>query len=359
MTGVLYRQDLDEVRTRLRLWWHGEDIGRPVMKITAPGEKPVEMIDEMPRPAQWQTDYSTSDFDYRVFLARQACNQTYYIGEAVPWVSPDLGPGCLSLYLGCEAKEEKDTVWFEPFLEGTEEARFPYNPDNFYWCFTLQLTEAIQRIGRGKFLLHFPDLIEGLDTLAAMRGTEELLMDMISKPDWVHACLREITDRYFHYYDVLYDRIRDEQGGSCFWIWAPGRMSKLQCDFSAMIGPDMFRDFMGPVLREMTERLSYSMYHWDGPGALPHLDCLLELPQLDMIQWVPGAGAELPDDRRWWPLYHRMVEAGKRPFIHYCSGKESLLAMKKEFGEGFKRFYIEMQAPDKATGEEWLKTAEV
>ena len=28
-----------------------------------------------------------------------------------------------------------------------------------------------------------------------------------------------------------------------FWAWAPGRMSKLQCDFSAMISPEMLKSF--------------------------------------------------------------------------------------------------------------------
>ena len=42
----------------------------------------------------------------------------------------------------------------------------------------------------------------------------------------------------------LYDLLRDDRGGSHFWAWAPGRMAKLQCDFSAMISPQMFRQFM-------------------------------------------------------------------------------------------------------------------
>jgi len=85
--------------------------------------------------------------------------------------------------------------------------------------------------------------------------------------------------------------MRDEVGGSIFWAWAPGRMAKFQCDFSAMISPAMFGEFMVPVLREMTERVSYCMYHWDGPGALGHHDHLLSLPRLTMLQWTPGADA--------------------------------------------------------------------
>ncbi|MBM3277273.1 MAG: hypothetical protein FJY95_04225 [Candidatus Handelsmanbacteria bacterium] len=58
-----------------------------------------------------------------------------------------------------------------------------------------------------------------------MRGTEELLAHLIARPEWVHACLRQITDRCFHYYNLLYDLMRDEVGGSIFWLWAPGGLA--------------------------------------------------------------------------------------------------------------------------------------
>jgi hypothetical protein len=236
------------------------------------------------------------------------------------------------------------TTWCEPCFAEPEEARFEYDPANFYWDFTLRLTHEQLRLGRGRFLCQFPDLIEGLDTLAAMRGTEKLLVDLLERPGWVKSCLRQIIDRYFHYYDILYDLMRDEVGGSHFWAWAPGRMAKFQCDFSTMIGPGMFADLMVPVLTEMCERVSYSMYHWDGPGAIVHHDHLLSIPCLTMLQWTPGAGVEPLEHERWWPLYHRTVEAGKKLYLGWIAGVESLVALKREFGPKLKQFLIGMGA---------------
>ena len=151
---------------------------------------------------------------------------------------------------------------------------------------------------------------------------------------------------------MLYDLFRDEVGGSCYWAWAPGRLSKLQCDFSAMISPDMFAEFMVPVLTEMTERISYTMYHWDGPGAIPHLDHLLSIPALDMIQWTPGAGVPPADDETWWPLYHRIVDGGKKLYCAGCRSQERLVALKREFGPKLKQFLItiELESPEQAEG---------
>lgn len=356
MSGLLYREDMDEVRQRLTTWWNGGDIGRPVIQMSAPREEPLEQIEEMPQPEGWVTGYSTSNFDYRVNLSARACINRWCLGEAVPMVSPDLAPDCLALYLGCKGVESEGTVWCEPFIDDPDQAEFAYDPENFYWQFSLRLAREQLRLGKGKFLLQYPDLIEGLDTLAAMRGNARTLIDLLERPEWVHACLRRITDLYFHYYDILYDMMRDEVGGSIFWAWAPGKMAKFQCDFSAMISPEMFGEFMVPVLTEMCERVSYCMYHWDGPGAVPHHDHLLSIPKLTMLQWTPGAGEEPPDHPRWWPLYHKTIDAGKKVNAG-CSSAESLLAMKKEFGPKLKQFLIGMGAESKEEAEEILKMA--
>jgi 5-methyltetrahydrofolate--homocysteine methyltransferase len=357
--ALLYRPDWLEARDRLTVWWNGGDIGRPAFLITVPRPEPWEEIEVMPEPPGWVTHYSTSNLPYRVNLALRSCLGATHVGEAVPTVTPgDLAPNCLALYLGCHGVEMPDTVWCEPFIDEAAEARFEYDPDNFYWRFTVDAYSETLRLGRGKFLHQFPDLIEGLDTLAAMRGTARLLIDLLERPDWVHACLRQITDRYFHYYDILYDMFRDEVGGCVFWAWAPGRMAKFQCDFSAMISAAMFRDFMAPVLTEMTERVSYSMYHWDGPGAIQHLDTLLSIPKLDMIQWTPGAGAEPTWHERWWPLYHSILDAGKKVFLGGDS-LDQLLPLKREFGEQCKNMLIGCWAPTLDEAESLMKSMEL
>ena len=341
---LLYRPDWAEARKRMTAWWNGGDIGRPAMQIAVPRAEPIEYIPEIPAPEGMLTGYTTKSLEYRVNAALRVCLQTEYFGEVVPSASPgDLAPNCLALYLGCRGVEMPGTVWCEPFIDIAGDMPFNYDPENFYWKFTLSAVRKTLAGGRGKSLQQYPDLIEGLDTLAAMRGTEELLQDLLDRPEWVHASLRKITDLYFHYYDMLYDLIRDEVGGSVFWAWAPGRMAKFQCDFSAMISPAMFGEFMAPVLEEMCERVSYSMYHWDGPGAIPHHDHLLAIPRLDMLQWTPGAGAEPTWHSCWWPMYHKTLDAGKRLYI-WAENVEQLRSIKREFGEQSKRMLIGVTA---------------
>lgn len=343
--GLRYRPDWLAARERLGEWWNGGDIGRPAMFVYVPREAPIEDIPEIPPPPGCLArNYTTKSFDYRVNYAQRACVSTHYLGEAVPSISSgDVGANSLALYLGCKGEEAPETVWFEEFIHDPDRDTFGYGPDNFYWTFTLDVLRRVKPLAEGKFLQAFPDFIEGLDTLAAMRGTEQLLTDLIERPDWVRCALRRITDLYFRYYDVTYDLIRDEVGGSVFWTWAPGRAAKLQCDFSAMISPGMFRDFMVPILGEMTERVSYSIYHWDGPGAITHHDALLALPRLNMIQWTPGAGVEPDWHERWWPLHHMTLDAGKKLMIG-GGGEDQLRALRREFGEKCKQMHLTVWA---------------
>lgn len=337
-----YRPDWAEARARLTAWWHGEDIGRPLVQVSVPRETPWEAIPALPEPPGWTGGYSLADDAYRLNAMQRAAAARDYLGESLPAVAVgDLAPNCLALYLGCRGVEMPGTVWCEPCWSALDPDRLAYDADNAYWRATLGLTDRMLPRSRGRFLHQFPDFIEGLDTLAALRGTEELLEDLVERPDVVHACLRRITELYFHYYDVVYDHIRDEGGGSVFWVWGPGRTVKLQCDISAMLSPGMFREFMLPVLREMTERCAYNIYHWDGPGAICHLDALLELPRLQVIQWVPGAGAETAAHPRWWPLYHRILDAGKAAYLPGVT-PEDVPRLKREFGRQSHRMILQV-----------------
>lgn len=357
--SLTYRPDWESARDRLTTWWNGGDIGRAAMQLSAPREDAWECIPEVARPEGWITDYSTSDMAYHLYARYAGVVSRWYLGESAPSIAPgDLAPNTLALYLGCQGHEMPGTVWCEPFLEDPEAARFDIDPANPNWQFTQAAADQALAFGKGKFFFQFPDLIEGLDTLAAMRGTETLLADLIDRPEWVQACLRQITDRYFYYYDLLYDQYRDEVGGSVFWAWAPGRMAKFQCDFSAMIGPRMFEEFMGPVLREMTARVGYCMYHWDGPQAIPHKATLLNLPDLDMLQWTPGAAYPQTYDPYWYPLYHEVLDAGKKLLVG-ANCKEHLEGFKQEFGEQTKQFLISGAVATPAEGEEWLRFMEV
>ena len=103
--------------------------------------------------------------------------------------------------------------------------------------------------------------------------------------------------------------------------------------------------------------MSYSMYHWDGPGAIPHHDHILGIRALDMIQWTPGSGHPPPEDRSWWPLYHKTIEAGKKLYIGEVT-LDGLRALAREFGPRLRRFLIGMSVAGPREAERAIALAE-
>ena len=312
-----WKADWAEARDRMLAFWRGETLDRPPLWLTAPRTHPAN-DDDCPRPpAEVAERYL--DKKYVLAKALHRLSHTCFIGESVPAAMPYLGAGEMALYLGSQPTFAEDTVWYHPCLPSLSgSADLRHDPANPWWRWTQEMTSMLAEAGRGRFLVSYPDLVEGLDILASLRGTEGLLMDLLDAPEEAHRYLRQILQLYFTYYDRLSALMCAPQTGSVFsgfGVWMPGRGAKLQCDFSAMISPGMFEAFVVPYLRRQCQALDHSLYHLDGPGALQHLRLLLGIPELGGIQWEPGAGHEPLHDARWLPLYHQIQDAGKIVFL--------------------------------------------
>jgi 5-methyltetrahydrofolate--homocysteine methyltransferase len=308
-----WKEDWQKSRERLAAWWCGENIDRPAIAIFAPKSNIIKKSINIPNTFKERR----TNIKYRIIKSEIDMMNTFFGGEAFPVLDTEIGPGDLALFLGAKPifRDDTEVVWYQPVITDSNlNEPLEFNPENEWWVFFRKFIAEAVKHGKGTYLVGMPDLIEGLDTLAQLRGHERLVIDMFKRPRWVHERLREITDLYFVYYDAIYKMISDEIGGnafSLFRIWGPGRTSKVQCDFSALISPKMFKEFVEPYLKEQCSRLDFVLYHLDGPDALKHLESILNIQEIDAIQWVPGAGEEPPESPKWIPIYKKILKAEK------------------------------------------------
>lgn len=309
---MYYKPDWAEARKRIEAWWSGEVIDRVAIAVTAPRSQPVP---ERPWPPPADPERLWTDVEYRLDLTEAYCTGTYFGGEAYPRLNPSMGPGTLALFLGAFPTWMDDTVWFDPvFREVSESTTLAYDPRNQWWGVCQQLVAAGVEQGRDRYLVVLPDLIENLDTLASLRGTDALLVDALERPEAVHHVQRELVPIYFEYYNRLFNMTHGQAVGSGFHhhcAWAPGRMAKLQCDIGVMISSRHFEQLAFPYFVQQCNQLDYVLWHLDGRENLRHLDSILKLPNLRAIQWVPGAGDFPEASPEWYPLYRRILSAGK------------------------------------------------
>jgi hypothetical protein len=70
--------------------------------------------------------------------------------------------------------------------------------------------------------------------------------------------------------------------------------------------------------------LDNSIFHLDGPGAIKHLDSLLDVPELNAIQWVYGAGNGPGSKAEWIELYKRVQHKNKGLMISCVNVEDAL-----------------------------------
>jgi 5-methyltetrahydrofolate--homocysteine methyltransferase len=307
---MLYKEDWEKVRQRMLAWWQGEILDRVALQVDAPRDNA--------RPHNWDPFYLARHLDEpeRAFTEwENYCRATFFGGEFVPNLWANLGPGIPAAYLGATPHVVEDTVWFEPPRELSLEkiATLEFDKNNYWWEKTKELTVLAAEAGKGKFFAGLTDLNSVFDIIGHLRGTQNLLCDLMDRPEVVKKATTLVNDIWLACYDELSGITGRFQEGTVGWmnIWFPGRGCEVQCDFSYMISPAMFEEFVLPHLAEECRHLDQSIYHLDGPGELPHLEMLLDIPELDGIQWVPGVGNPGTGSPSWFAMYRRIQEKGK------------------------------------------------
>lgn len=319
---MLYKNNWEDTQRRFNLWWKGENKGRPLMSIV--GLKPeayLPLPDEL-RPKTPEDQHL--NVDQKVARFRHQCQSREFYGESFPNISLDIGPGSMAAYLGATPQFSKDTVWYTECVEDWNKiGKLEFNPNDIWWKKHLDMFTRARELVGDDFLLGIPDIIENLDILSAMRGAQNMIFDIMDEPEMVQRRIEEIDDLYFKYYDPMYDLTKMKDGSCCytvFQIWGPGRTAKIQCDFSAMISPDQFREFVQPSLRKQCQALDFSLYHLDGPDAIRHVEAVMEIEELNALQWTCGAGQPDGTSERWYPIYDQVVKAGKSLWIQIYDG---------------------------------------
>ncbi len=282
----------------ISMWEHLKKEGAPWEEVKAPAH-PID-LNQRWFDSEWRAN------DIHHYLAHSS-----FMADIPPVANTQLGPGSLAAILGAELEAGEDTIWIR-HKQGTE-FNLCLDESNKYWQLHVELLKACKARSEGRYYVGIPDLMEGLDVLAAIKGNTEVLMDIMLDPDGLLEKLHTINNLYFEVYNRLYDIVNvDGESAFCYFsIWGPGKVAKLQSDISIMISEDDFRKFELPFLCRQCQNIDYTLYHLDGIGAQRHLDALLEIDQLNAIQWTPGYGEPQGGDPRWYNLYKRILAADK------------------------------------------------
>jgi hypothetical protein len=313
--SLLYKDDWEETKERYKAWWAGEYLGRCAMAVHAPRD---DRPDEEPPKEPEDPEDKWTNLEYWATRNEWGYRRTFYGGEAFPvWSCGYPGNKRLAAFLGCPVTLGETTGWVDPILDGDDwdVTRLRIDPENERWKFAVKALEFAVDVCSGKSIPSIGAFGGPGDTLAALRGSDRLLLDCVDCPEKVREADQFLMDLWIECYERFHAIIREAAEGSTFWmgLWSPGKCYAPQNDFSYMISPKMFGDIFLPTVEKQIEFLDHSIYHVDGVEAFAHVDALCRLPRLHTLQILPGAGK--PSPLNYMDVLKKVQDAGKNLHI--------------------------------------------
>jgi len=308
---MLYKEDWRKTCERFTAWWNNEG-SEPIIQIVAP-KKGYENLQPW-----WGWGFAKDPLNPEKTVAEfeDYCSRMWFGGDAYPDLWINLGAGIVATFLGAEARfrDDSETVWFETPKPWSDLEKLTATPCGKWWKITKDITSYVSERSRGKFMTGITDLGGVTDVLASLRGSQNLIVDMFKNPEKVKALSNIILELWHKCYDELYRISEGSTRGNSAWmgLWCRERWYPIQCDFAAMLSPRIFMELAFHYIKEQCVRLDHTIYHLDGPGEIPHLDALLSVPELDGIQWTPGAGNPPVTSAMWLKMYEKIQKKGKR-----------------------------------------------
>jgi len=302
------KPDVEECLDRVEAWWDGRLTDRPPVTLHVRSDRRPR---DVPPPAgSWKR--RKLDVDYVLDCAEARIEAGVFRAETFPKFMPNLGPEICAAAYGCELEFSESTSWSVPRVANIRDVlEMAPDLDCFYWSVIREMTDQSIARGKGRWITAVTDLHTNGDLLAALRDPQALATDYADDLPGVRDACRHITPHMAVFFDDLYDRIAAAGQPCATWGIAISRrtMYYVSCDFICMISPAMFAETILPAIEWECRHLDRTIFHLDGPGALKHLDALLELPSLNAVQWTYGAGQGKAGD--WIEVYRRVVTAGK------------------------------------------------
>jgi len=303
---LAYKPDLEEAVRHWEAYWEMGVLDRPTIAVRAPRTG----VDVPPGP-RYTAGYD-EDFHEVYERVDRHLQGTFFGGDAMPFYDPSFGPDQMAAFLGSRLVRMPQTTWSMPCVADWDQALpLRLDPENYWWNRMLDFCRAGLEYSQGKFLIGVLDMHSNMDLIAALRDPQQLLLDLVEQPETVDRAMLDARRLYAPVYDAVYEAAGMEGRGTIGWtaFYSPRKFAMMQCDSACMISPEMFRRWVLPALEEEAAFLDHSIYHYDGPGALQHLDMVLGIKELNGVQWVQGAGNGRQTD--WLDLLKTIQAAGK------------------------------------------------
>ncbi len=229
-----YAANWERSAERYTAWWQGEAIDRCCLSVTAP----KKILPDLPQYTNQEVLAHWTDPDWLLEQWVPSFENTYFAGDAFPNLWLNLGPSghagyCRgSRYTFMRSVGLNCTTWYDPIIEDWSTDMPVFDEQGLLYQKTLLLARELSRRANGDFIVSMPDTSGNWDALAELRGSSDLLIDMLEEPDALQrACdiLQDIWEKAVTDVSGIL-RSNGQKGGSIGWmqVWAHGLTAQIQ-----------------------------------------------------------------------------------------------------------------------------------
>jgi len=306
------KPDFDQCMQRVLAWYEQEIIDRPPIRFSAHNAE-YNAVSTL-RGRSWpnlEAKWMDAEFQLEFFIASMA--QRKFLAETFPVYWPNLGPEIFSALFGGELIFEQVTSYYRPsVIQWSDADRLQFDKENRYFKKLEEMTRLALSLCQGQFLVGYTDLHGGVDCAAAWRDPQQFCLDLLDSPQEAKMLIAKAAAEFQGVYDHFHALLKRHHQPSVTWLGVPsfGKMHIPSCDFASLLSKQQFEEFCLPITQAEVKHMTHNIFHVDGKGVAKNLPLLLEIPEINGIQYVQGVGDDQPI-MQWIRDLQMIQQAGK------------------------------------------------
>lgn len=241
---------MGQVAARIKEFWAGQGRGGPLVSLWM--REPVANL------VQWDLAEQVAYWKGRTELRE----------DTVPHIAISNEAETMAALLGVPVEQSATSVWAKPVLNSLREGVAWQGGDERLRT-ELQRRLALAATVPGHAVKMVP--LSGVsDIMAAMRGAQDLMMDVLEEPEVAARVAAHVGELSRKVVSDLMSRIPLYDGGTLGGLaWLPGRGATISADMMMMCSPEWFRDYIWPEDQRTIESLDSVIIHLHSGGTGP------------------------------------------------------------------------------------------
>ncbi len=245
------------------------------------------------QPEDVQFEYFREDYE-NLFAAHAAASSdiawSAFPLVVLPWAEA---------VAGCHIIHREGNIWAEPWIEDYAQLPDGRVPLHEGWLRRLvAFTEWLVELSAGRFPVAVCLMRGPADLLAAVRGAERCIMDLMDTPAVVDKALASLTDLWLQTAKAQQARIPAFDGGygwSIQNLWSPAPGGWFQDDAIAFWSPRLYKEHAYECEKRLSTWAPYTGIHLHS-AAIFTVEPLLTMPALGVIEMnLDISGLTIPE----------------------------------------------------------------